>query len=592
MAAMASASDPDKVSTQQPHILIIGSPHTMLAIAAPQHAYSSHTRTRDRPMILTTAITRSDEQVARQTALSHAMGALFLESRVNQLESSLQQARSKQHHHHHHHRGPQHDLSTSASSLRIRQHGRSSSHHPASKDPVTLSDSGHAKGKGKERASHADGIRVVDVSVLIYALRNVHEWIRQGHLTILVPYSALHTLDMLKSGKELINHAARKAMSFIEKYLTDGSAFDPVQSDSTASSSSNQDRRTRPGLFIQAQDEQWSPARLGELRTRREAEEELEALINDLEADTGHPIDHDVFQLDMPEQDSDDDDEVILIQTPAAQHDRSSSEERKKVGASKKKRVGPPAVRGWRLSSRGTTPRHIRDVLSCALWAQEEAERRFPASSTSSPRAAAASDAKSKQSKKSDSRGRALAPFAFVVAYPPPALRDPRAHEDQEGATSRDGSDQGHHAAQSGVGAATTRGKNASTLGEVRVQQHLQATAPGAKMTRSGSITRSGGSHSSSRSGGAAGHTSAEKGGSAAPTTGSARFGYESLADGLLTQRWALSFGMGSAGTADSTSGGAGGRKRSADVAGVGSTILVLPTATSWIELAGSQRST
>ncbi|KAK0554964.1 hypothetical protein OC846_001915 [Tilletia horrida] len=106
--------------------------------------------------------------------------------------------------------------------------------------------------------------------------------------------------------------------------------LDVLQSDSTAPPSSSQDRRTRPGLFIQAQDEHCAPARVGELRTRREAEEELEALINDLEADTGHPIDRDVFQLDMPERESDGEDEVILIQTPAAQHARSSSEERKK----------------------------------------------------------------------------------------------------------------------------------------------------------------------------------------------------------------------------------------------------------------------
>ncbi|KAK0568322.1 hypothetical protein OC861_002033 [Tilletia horrida] len=145
--------------------------------------------------------------------------------------------------------------------------------------------------RSKERASRTDSTRVCRVSVLIDALRSVHEWIRQGRLTILVP----------------------------------------AQSDSTAPPSSSQDRRTRPGLFIQAQDEHCAPARVGELRTRREAEEELEALINDLEADTGHPIDRDVFQLDMPERESDGEDEVILIQTPAAQHARSSSEERKKV---------------------------------------------------------------------------------------------------------------------------------------------------------------------------------------------------------------------------------------------------------------------
>ncbi|KAK0534294.1 hypothetical protein OC835_002715 [Tilletia horrida] len=425
-------------------------------------------------------IVRTNEQLARQNALSHAMGALFLESRVHDLEQSVERARKHAQHQHYQSlrrqgstgarrgggaggQGQGRSSPTMGGSLRVRQHnhhlhhshpglllnGGSSSNGnsartspassiasgPSASAPISLSASASSalgstsvslsslKGKSKERAAreYARGVRVVDVSVLIYSLRSVHTWLREGELTLIVPYGALHTLDLLKSGKETINHAARKALCFLEERLTDGSPFiadtgriSPLPSTGAASSSSALTRCSRPGLFIQGADHSWTDAELAELRTRREAEEELEALISDLRAAEEGP---------GAAEECDSEGEVILLDQQ--QHSPSRTDEGN----------GTAPICGRQLSSKGPTPRHIREVLTCSLWVRDEADRRRRSSSSGGGRLGGAKIDSSKHSPNpgameeggksgKKANGEEEYTFALAVAYPPPALRD------------------------------------------------------------------------------------------------------------------------------------------------------------------------
>ncbi|KAE8222938.1 hypothetical protein CF319_g3946 [Tilletia indica] len=493
-----------------------------------------------------TAIARTDDQVARQHALSHAMGALFLESRVQDLEQSVERARRG---HHYAQRnangGNSRNLgSPKGGSVRLRQHkanydgmGGSKSARTSPAASSILSDpssSWHSSVKGKERGSSAStsastsvatlefarGIRIVDVSVLIYSLRSVHTWLRGGQLTLIVPYGALHTLDLLKTGKDTINHAARKALCFLEERLTEGSPFVSVSGDASASSSSGQrqQRRCRPGLFFQRAEEGWSDDEVDDLRTRMEAQEELEALISEL-GSSSKPAEGDVHS------EEDEDDDIILV---------GGSK-----GSTAVAPLEPPEAptetlqHGWRqLSAKGATPRHICEVLSCALWMRDEAQRiKF--------------DGQESARKASEDMEQDV--FALAAAYPPPALCDPYAHELEDLDVSSSSMVEIIHA--------ITRSLSASSSGGIDRSQSPQRT-------------HNGSTRSQSQGNGDRRHQ---------------QIGYASLADGLLMQRWALAFGFGSQrGGAKGAAGGAG-----ATGVEVPLRVQILPTAASWLDLGG-----
>jgi len=63
----------------------------------------------------------------------------------------------------------------------------------------------------------AKRIIVADVSLLIYSLRTIHNWLKEGDCRIVVPMEALRTLDVLKKGDHYLNLAARKATRFLDE---------------------------------------------------------------------------------------------------------------------------------------------------------------------------------------------------------------------------------------------------------------------------------------------------------------------------------------------------------------------------------------
>ncbi|CAD6891659.1 unnamed protein product [Tilletia controversa] len=481
------------------------------------------------PSIATaTAIVRTDDQVARQNALSHAMGALFLESRVQDLEQSVERARRG------HHYQQQQQQQRQGGSLRIRQHGPTTRNavvggsartSPAASSILSAPSSSSWSVKGKDRSQsastsastatstaslgYARGIRVVDVSVLIYSLRSVHTWLRAGQLALIVPYGALHTLDLLKTGKDTINHAARKALCFLEQRLTDGSPFVSATDDELASSSTPKQRtrrRCRPGLFFQRAEEGWSDVQLEELRVRREAQEELEALISELGSSSAPPP-----PLPPAYEDDDDDGEIILVGMNAGEP------------TSEAQSAPDSAVQGWHdLSSKGTTPRHIAEVLSCGLWVRDEAQRIY-------------FEPFSKGSGTINPQDQDV--FALAVAYPPPALCDPLAHE---------------------LGDLDTSGVSMADL--IYGLARSSAAASPSTCSHNHRLTTDGNGNGNRRR--------------------QQQLGHASLADGLLTHRWALSFGLASRSSGKGADGGAG-----ADADEVPLWVQVLPTAASWLDL-------
>ncbi|KAL9940687.1 hypothetical protein V8E36_000175 [Tilletia maclaganii] len=425
----------------------------------------------------TPALVRSDEQLAKQTALSHAMGALFLESRVQDLEQSVERARRQQQHQHWRRRGGgcrsfavdggpsgsgsrvrtgvSSEPASHSGSLRVNQHrprplaastlvaaggtatrsDRDRTIRDPSWRPVGLSASVPSL-KGKERSlEYARGIRVVDVSVLIYSLRSVNAWLREGKYTLIVPYGALHTLDLLKNGKETINHVARKALCYVEEKLSEGSPWlstDPSSASTSgpasASTSSSPPRpfagiRSRPGLFIQRDEDCLEVSELDEIRRRQEAQEELESLIADIGAGPSLGDSHSATQGERSEE-AEDEEDIILVSSISAVHECGQDN-----ASSRSNSATPPeaSVPPFRLTSVGSTPRHIQEVLTCALWTRSEASRRrFGVTDPSSSVVVSASTRAEGSSQSSEWD----APFALAVAYPPSGLRSP--HPDAE----------------------------------------------------------------------------------------------------------------------------------------------------------------
>ena len=66
-------------------------------------------------------------------------------------------------------------------------------------------------------AGQATRIVVADVSLLIYSLRTIHNWLKEGDCRVVIPQEALRTLDVLKKGEHYLNLAARKATRFLDE---------------------------------------------------------------------------------------------------------------------------------------------------------------------------------------------------------------------------------------------------------------------------------------------------------------------------------------------------------------------------------------
>ncbi len=132
-------------------------------------------------------------QAQRQARLAEAMGKLFLQDRVAKMEEEANTLEFKRH-----------------ASNRQADKSRSNSQRTPAKTPA----------RTRAPAPTQLAVRIIDASLLIYALRTLHEWIKEERYMLVIPLEALNVLDVLKKGDAPINIAARKATRFLDERIT------------------------------------------------------------------------------------------------------------------------------------------------------------------------------------------------------------------------------------------------------------------------------------------------------------------------------------------------------------------------------------
>lgn len=190
----------------------------------------------------------SDEAEAqrheRQVKLSKAMGAMYLQDKMDKLERSV-------------------EPSSSSSSRIMRKTQSGSVAGPSTSAEVHMRSMPRAAtGPGMVPVtSHSQAqarvrVRVVDASILILALRTVHNWARDMTTCVLVPLEAINTLDLLKKGEEPINLAARKATRWLEERMQ-------------AAPSNSVLLHPRPGIYAQGVEQTATLSQLEQRRSHR-----------------------------------------------------------------------------------------------------------------------------------------------------------------------------------------------------------------------------------------------------------------------------------------------------------------------------------
>uniref|UniRef100_V5GNR0 PIN domain-containing protein n=1 Tax=Kalmanozyma brasiliensis (strain GHG001) TaxID=1365824 RepID=V5GNR0_KALBG len=196
----------------------------------------------------------TQQRTERQARLSHAMGVMFLQDKVDKLEQDVSKITY-----------PRGVHKTRSSPIAL--HGATITRHDQSK-PRAVTGSGvnpkeeATTGRTSDaKPKTATAIRLVDASVLIFSLRSVHNWSRDGSTCVIIPLEAINTLDLLKKGDEPINLAARKATRWLEDKIAistqDGNAMltEPV-----------------PGIFAQKEHFRATPAQIAKVRETTLAE--------------------------------------------------------------------------------------------------------------------------------------------------------------------------------------------------------------------------------------------------------------------------------------------------------------------------------
>ncbi|GAA5850135.1 hypothetical protein JCM8547_001021 [Rhodosporidiobolus lusitaniae] len=140
---------------------------------------------------------------------SKALGAAFLAHQVSQLEGQVDQLAFSRGH---------------AGGSRGGRGGRGAGGRGGG------AGAGLARPAGRKRET-----RVVDASVLVHALPLLKRWVREDQYLLVVPLSALSTLDALKRGPPHLSDAARLATLFLETQLNIArqlsAAFPPAEAD-------------------------------------------------------------------------------------------------------------------------------------------------------------------------------------------------------------------------------------------------------------------------------------------------------------------------------------------------------------------------
>ncbi|BGP04836.1 hypothetical protein JCM10049v2_000638 [Rhodotorula toruloides] len=121
---------------------------------------------------------------------------------------------------------------------------------------------GRGGGRGRGRGGRGGGssesredkreVRVVDASALVHALPVLKRWIREDRYQLVVPLSALSTLDLLKKAPNPLHDLARDATRFLEGQL------DIARQIQAAFSPADADARTRLRAQRQTEEVPWS----------------------------------------------------------------------------------------------------------------------------------------------------------------------------------------------------------------------------------------------------------------------------------------------------------------------------------------------
>ena len=101
--------------------------------------------------------------------------------------------------------------------------------------------------KSTKDRQRAQKVIVADVSLLIYSLRTVYNWLKEDAYRIVVPAEALRTLDVLKKGDHCLNLAARKATRFLDERFQ----FPVVEKVGEAEGRDPSLLNLKPGLYAQ-----------------------------------------------------------------------------------------------------------------------------------------------------------------------------------------------------------------------------------------------------------------------------------------------------------------------------------------------------
>lgn len=168
---------------------------------------------------------------ADKDALCRAMGTLFLQHRVEKLQGHVDRLN---------HQGKDNvmkakesscswktgwkggcskkwQVNAGASSSKLSNDSSTCMQEKNSKDAASMVTSFSMQDEPSSDKGQAMRLIIVDVSLVIYSLRTIHEWLKDGNCRIIVPIETLRTLDVLKKGDENLNLAARKAVRFLEE---------------------------------------------------------------------------------------------------------------------------------------------------------------------------------------------------------------------------------------------------------------------------------------------------------------------------------------------------------------------------------------
>lgn len=197
----------------------------------------------------------AQQRTERQNRLSHAMGVMFLQDKVDKLErdvSKITYPRSMRHTH----SAPTAELNPT----QPRYHAANPPPKPRAitgpgLNPTPTTTTATASTSTSATATAATCMRLVDASVLIFSLRSVHNWTRDRATCVIIPLEAINTLDLLKKGDEPINLAARKATRWLEEKI----AIAPHDGDQLLT-------HPAPGIYAQKEAFRASTAQIDKIR--------------------------------------------------------------------------------------------------------------------------------------------------------------------------------------------------------------------------------------------------------------------------------------------------------------------------------------